>query len=70
MLEDIKVSRPLMKRIKSTREMTEPWGAPALVECRSERKPSTLTAINLSQRQLAIHSIVLMEEPCHNHILW
>ena len=30
--------------------MTEPWGTPALIECRLERKPSTLTAIDLSER--------------------
>ena len=29
MLEDMEVSRSLMKRIKSTGEMTEPWGTPA-----------------------------------------
>ena len=34
------------------REMTEPWGTPALMECRLERKPSTLTAIDLSERKL------------------
>ena len=44
MLEDVEVSRSLMKRMKSTGEMTEPWG----LECRLERKPSTLTAIDLS----------------------
>ena len=32
------------------REITEPWGAPALIEFRLERKPSTLTAIDLSER--------------------
>ena len=31
MLEDIEVSRSLMKRMKSTGEMTEPWGTPALI---------------------------------------
>ena len=36
------------------REMTEPWGTPALIECRLERKPSTLTAIDLSERKLPI----------------
>ena len=44
MLEDVEVSRSLMKRMKSTGEMTEPWGTPALIECRLERKPSTLMA--------------------------
>ena len=48
MLEDVEVSRSFIKRIKSTGEMTEPWGTPALMECRLERKPSTLMAINLS----------------------
>ena len=47
MLEDVEVSRSLMKRMKSTGEMTEPWGTPALTECRLKRKPSTLTAIDL-----------------------
>ena len=42
MLEDVEVSRSLMKRMKSIGEMTEPWGVPALNECRLERKPSTL----------------------------
>ena len=28
------VSRSFMKRMKSTGEMTEPWGTPALMECR------------------------------------
>ena len=55
MLEDVEVSRSLMKRMKSTGEMTEPWGAPALIECRLERKPSTLTAIDLSERKLTIY---------------
>ena len=32
MLEDVEVSRSLMKRMKSTGEMTEPWGTPALIE--------------------------------------
>ena len=46
MLEDVEVSKSLMKRMKrmkSTGEMTEPRGTPALIECRLERKPSTLT---------------------------
>ena len=54
MLEDVEVSRSFMKRIKSTGDMTEPWGTLALIECRLERKPSTLTAINLSERKLPI----------------
>ena len=54
MLEDVDVSRPFMK---STGEMIEPWGTPALMECRLERKPSTLTAIDLSERKLLIHII-------------
>ena len=55
MLEDVGVNRSYMKRMKSTGEMTEPWGTPALIECRLERKPSTLTAIELSERKLPIH---------------
>ena len=54
MLEDVEVSRSLMKRMKSTGEMTEPWGTPAFMECRLERKPSNLTAIDLSERKLPI----------------
>ena len=54
MLEDVDVSGSLMKRMKSTGEMTEPWGTPALIECRLERKPSTLTAIDLSEWKLPI----------------
>ena len=54
MLEDVEVSRSFMKRIKSTGEITEPWGTPALMECRLERKPSTLTAIDLSEGKLPI----------------
>ena len=50
MLEDVEVSRSFMKRMKSTGEMTESWGTPALIECRIKRKPSTLTAIDLSER--------------------
>ena len=61
MLEDVEVSRPFMKRIKSTGEMTEPLGTPALIECRLERKPSTLTAIDLPERKLPIHLMSLME---------
>ena len=33
MLEDVEVSRSLINRLKSTGEMTEPWGTPALIEC-------------------------------------
>ena len=29
------------KEDEEYREMTEPWGTPALIECRLERKPST-----------------------------
>ena len=54
MLGDVEASRSLMKRMKSTGEMTEPWGTPALIECRLEGKPSTLTAIDLSKRKLPI----------------
>ena len=60
MLEDLEASRSLMKRMKSTEETTEPWGTPALIECRLERKPSTLTAIDLSARKLPIQPIQLM----------
>ena len=31
MLEDVEVSRSLMKRMKSTGEMAEPWGTPAWI---------------------------------------
>ena len=55
MLEDTEVSRSLMKRMKSTGEMVEPGGTPALIECRLERKPSTLTEIDLSEGKLPIH---------------
>ena len=61
MIEDVEVSRSLMKRMKSTGEMTEPWGTPALIECRLERKPSTLTAIDLSERKLPINLMRVME---------
>ena len=44
-----------MKRMKSTGEITEPWGTPAMIECKLERKPSTLMAIDLSERKLPIH---------------
>ena len=54
MLEDLEVSRSLMKRMKSTGEIAEPWGTPALMECRLERKSSTLMAIDLSERKLPI----------------
>ena len=54
MLEDVEVTRSFIKSMKSTGEITEPWGTPSLMECRLERKPSTLTAIDLSERNLAI----------------
>ena len=50
MLEDVEDSRSCMKRMKSTGEMTEPWGTPTLMECRLERKPSTSMAINPSDQ--------------------
>ena len=59
MLEDVEVSRSFMKRMKSTGEMTEPWGTPAFIECRLERKTSTLTSIDLSERKLPIQLIYL-----------
>ena len=34
MLEDVEISRSFRKRMKSTGEMTEPWGTPALMGCR------------------------------------
>ena len=55
MLEDVEVSGSLIQRIKSTEEMKEPCGTKALIECRLEWKPSTLTAIDLSERKLSIH---------------
>ena len=55
MLEDVEQSRSFMKRTKRTGEMTEPCGTPELMECRLERKPSTLTAIDLSERKLPVH---------------
>ena len=58
---DVEVSKSVMKRMKSTGEMTEPWGTPALMEFRLERKPSTLTAIDLSERKLPIHLMSVME---------
>ena len=61
MLEEVEVIRSFMKRMKSTGEITEPWGTPALMECRLERKPSTLTAIDLSERKLPIQVMSLME---------
>ena len=54
MLEDVELSSSFMKRMKSIRDITEPLGTPALMECRLERKPSTLTAIDLSERKLPI----------------
>ena len=61
MLEDVEISRSLMERMKSTGEMTEPWGTPGLIDCRLERKPSTLMAIDLSERKLPIHLMSVME---------
>ena len=63
MLEDVEVSRLLMKRMKSTGEMTEPWGTPALIECRLERVLSTLTAIHLSERKLPIQLVRVRWRP-------
>ena len=36
MLDGVEVSRSWMKRMKSTGKRTEPWGTPALMECRLE----------------------------------
>ena len=55
MLDALEVSRSFMKRMKSTGKMTEPWGTPALIDCRLERKLSTLTAIHLSEGKQPIH---------------
>ena len=41
-----------MKRMKSTGEMTESWGTPALIEYRLERKLLNLMAVDLSERNL------------------
>ena len=49
MLEDVE-KRSSMKRMESTGEMTEAWGTPALIECRLEWKLSTLTAIDLAEK--------------------
>ena len=59
MLEDLEASRSLMRRMKSTEEITEPWGTPALIECRLERKPSALTAIDLSERKSPIQLMIV-----------
>ena len=71
MLEDVEVSRSLMKRMKSTGKMTEPWGTPALMKRRLERKLSTLTAIDLLERKLPILycSIILSIRQFHNVLL-
>ena len=61
MLEDVEVSRSFMNRMKSRGEMTDPWDAPALIECRLERKPSTLTAIDLCERKRTIHLMRVIE---------
>ena len=52
MLGDVEESRSFMKGMKSTGEMTEPWGTPALIECRLERKPLTLTATVPTEKKL------------------
>ena len=63
MLDDVEVSRSFMKRMKSTGEITEPLGTPALMECRLERKPSTLTAIDISGRKVPIQLESVMKLP-------
>ena len=63
MPEDVEVSRSFMKRMKITREMTEPWGTPEWKECKLERKPSTLTAIDLSERRLPINLMRVQWRP-------
>ena len=55
MQEGVEVGRSVMKRMKSTGQMTEPWGTPAWMVCMLERKPSTLTVIDLSDWKLPIH---------------
>ena len=63
MLKEKEESRCFMKRLKSTGEMTEPCGTPVLTECRLERKPSTLTAIDLSERKLPIQLMRVLLRP-------
>ena len=38
--------------MKGIGEMKEPWGTPALIECKLYRKPSILMAIALSEQKL------------------
>ena len=59
MLEDVEASRSFIKRMKSTGEMTEPWGTPALIECKLDRNPFTLMASDLSERKHKINESVM-----------
>ena len=63
MLEDVEASRPYMKRMKSTGDVTEPCVIPALIDCRLERKPSPLIAINESEAKLPVHLIRALWRP-------
>ena len=51
------------KSMNKKDEMTESRGTPELIQLRSERKPSTLHATDLSERQLAIHLMRLLCRP-------
>ena len=52
-----------MKRINSTGGMTEPRDIPVMIERGLERKPSTLTVIELSERKLPINLMRLWLRP-------
>ena len=56
MLEDLEKRRSHMNKIKSTGEMKDPGGTPALIECGSEVKPLTFMAIYLSTREENLQS--------------
>ena len=61
MLEDVEVSRSFMKRMKSTGGSTDPWGTQELMQCISERKPSTLTAIEYQRGNYHPFNEILVE---------
>ena len=63
MLESKEESRSCMKRMNSNGEITEAWGTPSLIQLTLERKRSTLTVIDLTERKLAIHLIRLWWRP-------